>query len=91
MRFESSIKEFKDTVEKYNAVERTDTDNNQRYKIVIIDDNGKEQTKSFEKAEYGNRAKLLYRDITAAIEEMGQSITEQEKRQVLMDILAELC
>ena len=44
-----------------------------------------------EKKEYSGRAKLLYNDITAAIEEMGQSISENEKRQILIEILERLC
>ena len=38
-----------------------------------------------------NRAKLLYNEITEAVDSMGQSISENEKRQVLMDILESLC
>ena len=56
-----------------------------------LDESGNDKVRSFEKTEYSDRANLLYQDITAAIDEMGQSITEQEKRQVLIDILTKLC
>lgn len=90
-RYSEGIKEFKKVVDDYNAIEHKPSTDNQRYKIVIVDEDGTEHTKSFEKTEYSNRAKLLYQDIIGAIEDMGQSITEQEKRQVLMEILSGLC
>ena len=47
--------------------------------------------KSFEKCEYSSRAKLLLNEITDAVDSMGQSISENEKRQVLMEVLEKLC
>jgi tRNA U34 5-carboxymethylaminomethyl modifying GTPase MnmE/TrmE len=85
------MKQFKATVDEYNAMEHTVSSDKQKYKIVIVDEDGTEHTKSFEKTEYSKFAKLLYQDITGAIEDMGQAITEQEKRQVLIEILSELC
>lgn len=90
-RYSEGIAAFKQTVEEFNAKKHVQSSDKQKYKIVIVDENGNENTKSFEKVEYSNRAKLLYQDITGAIEEMGRSITEQEKRQVLIEILSELC
>ena len=52
---------------------------------------GQEIVKSFNRSEYSDRAKLLYNDILNSIDEMGQSITEQEKRQILFEILEKLC
>ena len=60
-------------------------------KLVFTDSEGNEVTRIIENTEYSNRAKLLYNDISAAVAEMGESISEQEKRQVLMDILKKLC
>ena len=45
----------------------------------------------FDKVETSKRGKLLYNAIESAITGMGQAISEQEKRQVLMDVLRELC
>lgn len=83
--FISKINEFNQSSDEQN--EHTGT----RYSIGFIDQTGKEVKKSFEKVEYSSRAKLLYNDITGAIEDMGQSITENEKRQVLIEILEKLC
>lgn len=63
----------------------------QSYTITFTNDDGTEKIRSFQKVEYSHWADLLYQDITGAIEDIGQSVTEQEKRQVLMDILSKLC
>ena len=60
------------------------------YEILFCDNNGKQERKTFKREVYSKKAKLLYNDIESSIEEMGQSITPQEKRQVLMDLLEKL-
>lgn len=91
--FKTDLMNFKDKIEEFdaNTDESASASGNTRYSIGFIDDNGKETIRSFEKVEYSQRAKLLYNDITGAIEDMGQSITENEKRQVVLDILEKLC
>jgi hypothetical protein len=88
--FKDSLKDFKASVDRYNLQERSNSMQDVSCKIVLNRD-GESVTKVFEKTEYSNLAKLLYNDISSAIEEMGQSITENEKRQVLIDVLLELC
>lgn len=61
------------------------------YKLSFVDKSGGEVVKTFAKTEYTERAKLLMNAITTELEEMGQSITEQEKRQVLMELLEKMC
>jgi nitrogen regulatory protein PII-like uncharacterized protein len=61
------------------------------YKLSFINKSGAEVVKTFEKTEYSERAKLLLNAITTDLEEMGQSISEQEKRQVLMELLETMC
>jgi len=56
-----------------------------------LDVNGESFTKRFDRVEYSNRGKLLYNSITANLAAMGQAISEQEKRQILMEVLKELC
>lgn len=48
-------------------------------------------SKSFQKVECSVRAKSLEEEIWRTIEEMGQSVTDAEKRQVLMSLLEKLC
>jgi hypothetical protein len=61
------------------------------YKLVIVNKDGSEAVKTFGKTEYSQRAKLLLNEMTTSLEEMGQSISEQEKRQVLIELLEKLC
>lgn len=87
--FVKALEEFKKVIENQSASGSVSTSNS--YKITFVDDDGNEKIKSFEKSEYSNRAKLLYNEITDAIDSMGQAINENEKRQILMDILEDLC
>ena len=91
-KFSTALLEFKKAVDNYNSENH---DNNKKNKssctFTFVNDSGEETTRVIEKTEYGGRAKLLYNDISAAIEEMGQSISEQEKRQILIEILEGLC
>ena len=41
--------------------------------------------------DYSNRGKLLYNQITQSLDSMGHAISEQEKRQIIMEILQKLC
>ena len=61
------------------------------YQVTFIGENGETVTKRFSRITYSKRSKLLYNMVTDALDSMGQSISEQEKRQILMDILKELC
>jgi len=61
------------------------------YKISFIGKDGKEVVKSFDKTTYSAKGKLLYNEIATALNEMGQSISEQEKRQILMEFIEEMC
>lgn len=48
-------------------------------------------TKRFERVENTGKGILLYNQVTAALDSMGRSISNQEKRQILMEILKDLC
>lgn len=65
--------------------------NTHRYKICFSDKNGNEIVKTFDKVEYSGRGRLLYNEIATALEEMGQSISEGEKRQILMSFIEKMC
>ena len=91
-KFPTSLSEFKKAVDEYNSENHSDgSKNKSACTFTFVNDNGEETTRVIEKSEYSGRAKLLYNDISAAIEEMGQSISEQEKRQILIEILEGLC
>ena len=92
-QFEQRLLQHKKTVEDYHKVSEKNTvaDAASDYQIVFADESGKTINKSFERIETSRRGKLLYNQIEHSLQAMGQSITVQEKRQILIDILKELC
>lgn len=60
------------------------------YKIIFTDESGTEITRQFDSTEYTERGQLLYNDITTAIEDFGEAVSSDEKRQILFRILKEL-
>jgi len=90
--FLNDITVFKESVEKFNndcKIATTEASN--MYKIAFVSKSGDEVVKTFSKTEYSEKAKLLLNEITTALEEMGQSISQQEKRQVLIELLEKMC
>ena len=92
--FMEALKEYKATAEAF--VSKTDdadgnTATTSSYELSYIDETGKAVIKRFEKVEFSKRAKLLMNMITADVESMGTSISDQEKRQIMMEILQKLC
>ena len=96
-QFKNRIAEYKSTTE--NFEEKSDSQENQNtssgtsanYELRFVQEDGKQVTKRFDKVEQTVRGKLLYNKITSELEAMGLAISEAEKRQVLMNILKELC
>jgi len=92
--FTSGLEQRKKSVLEYDLV-AAQTDNSatgaNRYKVLFIGKDGKEVVKSFDKTTYSDRGKLLYNEILTALDDMGQSISEQEKRQILMEFIEQMC
>ena len=96
-QFKNRIAEYKSTTE--NFEEKSDSQENQNtssgtsanYELRFVQEDGNQVTKRFDKVEQTVRGKLLYNKITSELEAMGLAISEAEKRQVLMNILKELC
>ena len=92
--FCSRLAEYKITLENANSEvqETVSSDDDQSgYSVVFVDENGKATQRCFERVERGKRSDALYNRINNAIREMGHSISAQEKRQVVMEILEKLC
>ena len=91
--FCSNIKRYKETAEAYHSEvkEAANAQNTSTYQITFLDDKGVAVTKRFNSVEGTGKGKLLHNQVTAALESMGRSISDQEKRQILMEILKELC
>ena len=95
-KYLGQLKLFIETIEEENnkSVHEEDLENatiSDCYSITFIDEYGKTKKKTFERANCSKRAKLLYNLISNNLDEMGQAITPEEKRQVLMEILESLC
>jgi len=83
-----SLEKFKNNIEAYsNKITKQGKNKTEFYKISYIDASGHEEFKTFEKKEYSSQAKLLYNDAEAMMEEYGESLSSEEKRQVLVDII----
>ena len=64
------------------------------YAIIKTNEKSKvknDMTKYFEKVNESPRACLLFNKVTDALDTMGQSLNQAEKRQVLMRVLETLC
>ena len=83
--FMSTAREFHDT-----AVAETINDTS-NYQIIFADEDGASTVRRFDKVEVSARGKLLFNQIIASLNAMGNSISEQEKRQILMEVLKKLC
>jgi len=91
LSFIEDLKSFKTTVDEFNQKEQSPKHEGDSFKLITITSEGKEIVKSFDRIEYSDRARLLYNDILNSIDEMGQSISEHEKRQILFEILDKFC
>ena len=91
-QFKNKLKEYKETAEQFRGETALEMGSEtSAYSLTFIDDEGKAVTKRFDKVEQSRRGKLLMNSIIADIDSMGHSISEQEKRQILMEVLKKMC
>ena len=92
-RFTRNLSKYKETAEQYHAkAEQQKTESvESNYQVQFVDDNGTTVTKRFDRVEISKRGKLLLNAITSDIDSMGHSVSEQEKRQILMEVLKKMC
>ena len=89
--FRAKVKEYKETAESFQSEKQSDTKSIGTYEIAIISESGDKKIQRFDKIEVSKRGELLYNRIVDNLAAMGQAISEQEKRQIIMRILQELC
>lgn len=98
--FREKMELYKTTIDAESENTRSDTadagvpiavDLNIGYTVAFVDDNGKSVQRIFERVNRSKRSDVLYRKIESALRDMGNSVSPQEKRQVLMEILEKLC
>ena len=92
----NKLRAYKATAEAFRSMETAespaDTVNQASgYQITFPTSDGRSITKRFEQIHCGPRGKLLYNRITDTLSSMGQALSEQEKRQIIMEVLQELC
>lgn len=89
--FFNAIDSFIETINSYN--EKHDENSSAHvgsYKLTFINENGDETYKTFDLTEYSGMANLMYSDIEAMLDEYGEAISKNEKRQILVDIINNL-
>ena len=77
--------QFKTTAENFQCNETSER------QMIFVDEEGDKIIKRFDSIELSPRGKLLFNQITSSLEAMGQAVSVQEKRQVLIEILRTLC
>lgn len=86
------LETYKKTAEEFQSGEVECEDSTaSAYEIRFRSDDGSSEVKRFDRVETSKRGQLLYNSILSEIDSMGYSISEQEKRQILMDILKGMC
>lgn len=90
--FINNMVHYKETAEAHHGVEESgEIKGSSAYQITFVDEDGSLVTKRFDRVEGTNRGKLLHNQVTAALDSMGRAISDQEKRQILMEIIKGLC
>ena len=91
IRFKEAIATYKATAEGYQEkADQTQSDRSEQvegYRITYKNEQGETVTKHFDRVEASMRAGLLKNRVAQAINEFGQAVSDEEKRQILMDIL----
>lgn len=73
-----------------NYDHNTEKVNTTGYKIVYRDEDGREITRQFDSAEETDEGDMLYNTLTSDLDDFNESISSDEKRQILFRILKEL-
>ncbi|HAS92087.1 MAG TPA: hypothetical protein DCS12_07610 [Clostridiales bacterium] len=86
--FNKEIVFIKETIENYNAnvTDEKKLETNS-IKVVSVDAEGNEQIRTYGIVEYSNRAKLLLNMISNDLDGVGDSVTREEKRRILFELL----
>lgn len=94
IRFTADLQNIKQTILEYDKTS-SQVDNidvlTKGYMISFVGKDGQVIVKTFDKTTYSDRGRLLYNEIATALSEMGSSISEQEKRQILMEFIENMC
>ncbi len=90
--FKKTLEEYKKTAEDFHNLKVSPHVENgtETYQMTFLSRDGVELTKRFNKVEPSARGRLLKNAILSQMESMGKAVSEQEQRQILMDILKDM-
>ena len=89
--FLKAVSDFVETINNFKAKLNSESETPVgSYKLTFINEAGVESFRTFDKTEYTRAGRLMYDDAAAMIEEYGDSLSNSEKRQVLIDIINKL-
>lgn len=94
LRYFEKLDEIKQGAENYKGTEENldiDSINPSSYSLSFMTSSGNTETYHFDQVEIGKRGKLLYNAIVTDISDMGFSISDQEKREIVLRVLQSLC
>ena len=91
--FKANMTQYQSIAEGFHPAEatRASAEPSEGYTVSFDDGKGSSTTKRFDSVETSSRGKLLYNSIMSDIDGMGQSISEAEKRQIIMNVLKRFC
>jgi len=91
-KFLQILKEYKNTAESFMGTKEIEESSlTSTYELTFRDNDGKRITRRFDHIQRSKKGKLLYNSIKVELDSMGYSISQQEKRQILMEVIKELC
>ena len=90
-KFLEKVSMFKSNIDDFNIQSTENKSSNTSYELIFANADGIRIPKRFERECYGPIAQILKNEMTSQIEEYGQAITDSEKRQVLIELLEDLC
>lgn len=89
--FLSTVDSFIGTITEYNNNSSNGSaSTNGSYMLSFTDESGNVTYKTFDKTDYTSVGSIMYSDVEAMIEEYGEAISKEEKRQILIDAINKL-
>ena len=86
--FINTLKSMKETIETFNKdIQQNSKSLANNYKIYFINRSGDSIEKTFPKVKCSDIAKLLYNEMESSLDEYGRAISDDEKRQILMELI----
>lgn len=91
--FKENMLRYRETAESFHSVpdEGPKGAPSSGYTVSFAGENGQTVVRRFDRVNTSARGRLLFNSLMDSLDSMGQSISEAEKRQILMNVLAKFC